>query len=416
MSTATMVSVIMHEIQNLGQKQKGILAASLSCGTILGCVLSGYVSDKYGRVFAFKRQILVSLVGLLSLFWAQSYTGMICSIMVVGLGNGGDFALTNTIAFECFPPTKRSKITLMSVAWSLGSAVSYGGALVLSYFALEFIELWRLVVLVTFFYTVYVAFLRQDLVETPMFLHQKGLTTVLDQTLTYIYKFNGSSEVDHYFPMMNDWDEANIVEENVSDKAGVLSLFDQHNRVTTLALTVLFFLSGYGYSGLLFFMPSFLPTDNNIEAYTVILIQQISGVPGKLLAAYCVDTKLGRKWTTAVGFLATSFFLVPFLVTTNFALILLSTSLYYSFVNMGYSGLYTITAEAFETRTRTLGNGWLLVFSRVSNIVGPVLVAFLFELGGVFLSMLVTITGYFSLFFVCFFLKETRTPHKLHQH
>ena len=49
-------------------------------------------------------------------------------------------------------------------------------------------------------------------------------------------------------------------------------------------------------------MPEFLHGFSTSEAYLIILIQQLSGIPGIILGAWLVETKLGRKYTSTLTF------------------------------------------------------------------------------------------------------------------
>ena len=49
-------------------------------------------------------------------------------------------------------------------------------------------------------------------------------------------------------------------------------------------------------------MPEFLSAFSTSEAYFIILIQQLSGIPGIILGSKLVETKLGRKYTSTLAF------------------------------------------------------------------------------------------------------------------
>ena len=49
-------------------------------------------------------------------------------------------------------------------------------------------------------------------------------------------------------------------------------------------------------------MPEFLSEFSTSEAYFIILIQQLSGIPGVILGSWLVETQLGRKYTSTLTF------------------------------------------------------------------------------------------------------------------
>ena len=51
------------------------------------------------------------------------------------------------------------------------------------------------------------------------------------------------------------------------------------------------------------FMPEFFKGFSTSEDYLIILIQQLSSIPGVILGSRLVETKLGRKYTSIFAFI-----------------------------------------------------------------------------------------------------------------
>ena len=49
-------------------------------------------------------------------------------------------------------------------------------------------------------------------------------------------------------------------------------------------------------------MPEFLSAFSRSEAYFIMLIENISGVPAVLLGSKLIETQLGRKYTATIAF------------------------------------------------------------------------------------------------------------------
>lgn len=125
-------------------------------------------------------------------------------------------------------------------------------------------------------------------------------------------------------------------------------------------------------------MPELLNFLSTSEAYLVITIQQAAGVPGALIGAYLVKTRLGRKWTTFIGFLFAGIFNVLFTLVQEFYYVIykkaaVTTSVIFLFTNMGYSAISTLAAESFPTQVRSTGTSFLSIFARLAGISGPII-------------------------------------------
>lgn len=405
MISVSSVAIIMYDLRDLTNTLKSYLAASISAGFVLGCYVAGSISDHYGRVFVFKRSIYVTGVGALALALSQSYWAMLVSLIVLGFGGGCDSVIANTVGLEFFPPSKRSRVTLLSVAWSLGSALSYCIALVLVATDFRLMKPWRVIVIFSVLYTAYAILSRATLKETPVFLYNKKRFSEYDKVMNFLSEFNGK-----YAGQESRIYETLIQPENRPSKEahGVLSLFKLNYLRTTVTLSFLYFFSSFGYSSLLFFMPIFLPTSSQTETYTIIFIQQLSGIPGKLLATLSVDSTLGRKWTTGLGFGLTGMVLILFINTKDFIPVLLCTSIYYLLVNMGLSSLFTQSQELYDGSIRSTASGFLMGIARVASAVGPVISGILYDIAGLKLAVTVTVVGYIWISLLPTLVRETR--------
>lgn len=72
------------------------------------------------------------------------------------------------------------------------------------------------------------------------------------------------------------------------------------------------------FASLINFMPELLNFMSRSDAYIVMMIQQALGVPGALLGAFLVKTRLGRKWTTVIGFTGAAVFDFLFILSQEF--------------------------------------------------------------------------------------------------
>jgi hypothetical protein len=76
--------------------------------------------------------------------------------------------------------------------------------------------------------------------------------------------------------------------------------------------------AAFAYTSILYFMPEFLSKLTILQAYGVILLQQVCSVPGIILGSYLVETWLGRRYTISVSFVLASGCCVLFYFQTSF--------------------------------------------------------------------------------------------------
>lgn len=77
-------------------------------------------------------------------------------------------------------------------------------------------------------------------------------------------------------------------------------------------------LVGYSYAGLLYFMPEFLEEFSTSTGFAIILAQQCCGIPGVLLSAKLVKTRLGRRYTIFIFYSLSGLTVLFFSFNTNF--------------------------------------------------------------------------------------------------
>ena len=115
---------------------------------------------------------------------------MLIFLFILGFGGGCDSVIANTVALESFPPSKASKVTLLSVAWSLGSSLTYILALGVVWSRVFPILPWRVVVGVSVLYTMYASIERLRLKETPVFLYNSHKYDVYKSVINEIRRIN----------------------------------------------------------------------------------------------------------------------------------------------------------------------------------------------------------------------------------
>jgi hypothetical protein len=164
-----------------------------------------------------------------------------------------------------------------------------------------------------------IATLRYSLEETPAYLCGKqrfeeaevilNKISQLNQKKSFAFDENSSILTEHneLSQIGQEVSMLTVLEENPSLMKIMKQIFGRKLRWTTINLSIVREIQGLcfvtlTFSSLIVFMPEFLGFLPKGQAYIVMVVQQIIGIPGVAIGTWMVETKLGRRWTTFIGF------------------------------------------------------------------------------------------------------------------
>ncbi len=99
-------------------------------GAALGALISGYLIDMFGRKFIYKYDLLVYMLGMLFIIFANSFALLLAGYIIVGIAVGALIPAAWTYIAEEAPSHKRAaNVGWTQFAWSLGPVIT----LLLSY-------------------------------------------------------------------------------------------------------------------------------------------------------------------------------------------------------------------------------------------------------------------------------------------
>ncbi|KAI9506687.1 hypothetical protein GGI25_005346 [Coemansia spiralis] len=109
----------------------GLLSSSMFLGLMCGALIWGPVSDRFGRLVAYRWTLVVSgTFGLLA-STVSSFSLLCLCLFGLGSGVGGNMPVDGAIFLEFIPREKRHLLTMLSIFFSIGSVVSSAAALAL---------------------------------------------------------------------------------------------------------------------------------------------------------------------------------------------------------------------------------------------------------------------------------------------
>jgi MFS family permease len=146
------------------------MGTTVSLGKFLGTTGIGWISDTKGRIYSFRITGGLLLISAFTLTLAINYYTTLLSLLVIGISAGGDVTNTATILTDMLPLSKRWVLTFTTITWALGSTLLVSFGLVLSFYNLEPMTVFRLVFGFCSVLSVISFILRMVMDETPSFL------------------------------------------------------------------------------------------------------------------------------------------------------------------------------------------------------------------------------------------------------
>ncbi|KAJ1819865.1 hypothetical protein LPJ60_003534 [Coemansia sp. RSA 2675] len=480
---------------SISNSRIGLMSSSMFLGLMCGALIWGPVSDKFGRLVAYRWTLVITAVFGLLASAAPTFSLLCLCLFGLGSGVGGNMPVDGAIFLEFVPREKRHLLTLLSVFFSFGSVLTSSVALaILPPFSCpddsdqngcdvsKQNNGWRYLLVTMALTTIVMVFLRNGcfrLHETPKFLLQnKGRSDVV-VVLKKIVRYNGgtrrqspratesssstartSSQTDEVNSAQSalisdrvrarqnaelstddssswlEWpeaaesagheselpelDEANlrrsfslkawttswrqsvVAAADVSSHAAMLKpLFVPSLRRTTLLVWAIWAVVAMGFTMFNVFLPKLLetrgseashslesmgasavagPHSKQIRVYRDSLIYAISGIPGSIVGAWMVDTRLGRIYSMALSTFISGLALVAFALTAkthNAALTILSSSVFGFMSTLMFAVIYAYTPEVFHPSVRGTACGMASALGRVSGIVAPLITGLL---------------------------------------
>ena len=373
----------------LSSRWQGLYASVFYSGMVVGGIVFGRMSDRYGR-----RPVLLSCVAIASVFGmaagaASSVASLVVCLLLQGVGCGGVLPLGSCIFGECCPVHCRGKyLTLLGVSIPAGAIVACGLAWVIVpnadakwdgsgedswswgwrvlYLALGALGLLLFLVLWVM------------LPESARFLKGKGREAEAQAVLR---KCCGSvaDQVDDREPIIAVGGAPAAAEKTVGEKesggedeqegssggilGGIGKLWRPQLRATTGLLWLIWFGTSFGANGFNVYLPTMLKNKGISagEVYQDTLIYSAAGVPGCVAASQLVELKtvcgvtFGRRVLIGVALTLTAISVALFAATNTEAELILFSCFFNLSANGVWAALYTFTPEAYPTSVRGTG-------------------------------------------------------------
>ena len=364
-----MLSAISADL-NLTPAQSGSLVTWTLIGAVVGGILFGALSDRYGRVRVLTWTIVLFAVftGLCAI--AQGYWDLLIYRTIAGIGLGGEFGIGMALAIEAWPAKHRAKAaSYVALGWQVGVLA----AALLTPVLLPHIG-WRGMFVVGIFPAFVAWYLRVRLHEPEIFSQKQ--TELSTQKISKLESFK-------------------------------LLVKDKATTKVSLGVVVLTSVQNFGYYGIMIWMPNFLSKQLGFSLTKSGLWTAVT-VCGMMAGIWIfgrLADRVGRKPSFLLFQLGAVISIITYSQLTDPTAMLVAGAFLGMFVNGMMGGYGALMAEAYPTEARATAQNVLFNLGRAVGGFGPVVVgaivsAYSFSIAIAFLAVIYVIDMVATVFLV----------------
>jgi putative MFS transporter len=348
----------------------GLMASMGMAGMLVGSIVAGTLSDRFGRRNTLAGTLLYLGIVFLISAKAWSYNSLLVMRLLTGVGLGAILPVSSTLVTEFSPARYRGAMAvLLNACWGLGGTLAalVGYSLVLNYG-------WRPAMLLGGLALLISPLVRLLLPESMRFLLGKGRAEEAQKELSRVH-LRPAAEPSP--PIAGAPSQAITIEK---PGGGIWSA--AYARVT-FSLWFLWVAMNFLYQGAYIWLPTLLASTQVSEgrSFLLTLLISLGQIPGTLIVAFLADRVSRRKLIIAsVALLSAGAFL--FGLSQKDAWILAMGFLLMLFNGMAWGIAYPFSTELYPTRMRGSATGWATGIGRAGGVLAPIVVGWVIQAGG----------------------------------
>ncbi|ALL71359.1 Transporter, MFS superfamily (plasmid) [Paraburkholderia caribensis MBA4] len=348
-----------------------IFMSATFVGLTIGAALAGWLSDRFGRRFAYQFNLAIfGGMALVSAF-APSMYWLIAFRFIMGVGMGAEYVMGYGLIIEFVPPTHRGRyLGLLALIGGSGVFITA----VVATFIIPWLG-WRPMFVIGGIGTLWVWWMRRHLPESPRWLERVGRNAEAEEIMQAIEREAGvttplppgqqtPAKEPHWVPLSTLFSRPVIRRTLLAIVVNVICLFGSYS------------LTGW--------MPTFFVKQGMSVTHSLGFSAAMMGgwIAGPLFLSYISD-RIGRRTAIVMFavFCACLGAIYPYL--TSSAMIVLCGFLLVSAVAIFLTLGLGMTPELFPTEYRFRGGGVAQMFGRLGLIGSPFIVLELFNRFGI---------------------------------
>jgi putative MFS transporter len=355
----------------------GFFVFSNFAGMLLGCMVFGYVADRFGRRTIFITSLLWYSVATAIMAFQNTAAGVDIWRLIAGIGIGLEQVTIDTLLPEFVPPRSRGRAFAFYqfVEFCIVPVVALLGWLLVPrvFFGLAG---WRWVTLIGSVGAIFAWWLRRGIPESPRWLAVHGQVQEADRILRAL---ETSVAGDTNAPLP----EPSTVVRAEARSGAFVEIFRKPYGSRTLMLSIFNLMQTIAFYGFGSWVPTLLVA-KGIQITTSLqyaFIIAIANPIGPLLGMLVAD-RMERKWQIVSAGLGIGVFMWMFAAQAHPVLIiLLGVAVTLSNNWMSFS-FHNYQAELFPTRVRARAVGFVYGWSRISAAFAGLLIGFFLKEGG----------------------------------
>ena len=342
-------------------------------GMFIGSLLGGWIADRFGR----KPALTLTTLWFAGFSIATVFSWDIVSLGVLRVLTSAGLSAMTVVAViyvsEMYPAALRGKYQAYAIV--IGICGTPATNLVASLVVPINDWSWRLVYLWGGLGILFLLFVRH-LTESPLWLESRGQTERADAVLRDIEARVSADTGALPAP-------AQPVAAEDLPKASMKILLEKKYLFPTILLSVMWITQTIGFFGYSSWAPTLLAKEGlSVEKSIFYVALTTVGAPlGCFLAAQVTD-RFERKWCL-VAFAVVIAVCGLFYGLTFNPVMIVAFGFLVNFFERGYTAVaYAYSPELFDTRARSLGTGLSYGLGRLSNAIGPLIIAALYTGAG----------------------------------
>lgn len=358
-----------------------LFAGAAVLGAVPGAVLSGILSDRYGRRAILRADVVLFAVSAILCALAWSPASLVLFRFLQGFGVGAEYPISASIVAEVMPRKNRGKWMTGAFAFQAVGMFSAAFVSTVILFVVDGDSAWRWMLLSCAVPAAIIAVMRRTIPESPRWLARKGRLDEAKQSLAWLLGPQAVADVEEQVH------SAAVIDETGAREGSIRELFHRSLRERTALTAIPWFIMDIGLYGIGLFTPvilasvahpsasgsnGFLAAD--LKATATAAIADIFLIIGFVINISTVE-RAGRIRLQILGFMgmAVGLIIVAFTgdSTTSIVGVVIGFCVFNLMVNVGPNATtYLLPAEVFPTRLRSTGHGFAAACGKVGATIG----------------------------------------------